>query len=314
MASTINTNVMSLNAQRNLSSSQAGLATTMQRLSSGLRVNSAKDDAAGLAIAERMQSQVRGMSVALRNANDAVSLTQTGEGALSKISDALQRMRELAVQSRNATNNDDDRASLQKEFAELQDEIRRVIDNTAFNGTKLLNGSIAGDLNFQVGANTSTSDRITVSKIDLVGTANQADAVNTDATKSTPEVVLATAYTRQSADAQGIYIGGFKNGSTTDKAGTTDIDTAINVIDKALERVNEQRATFGAVQNRFNAVIESLQINMENTSTSRGRIMDADFAAETANLARVQILTQAGTAMLAQANQTPEQVLALLRS
>ena len=314
MASTINTNVMSLNAQRNLTASQSGLATTMQRLSSGLRVNSAKDDAAGLAIAERMQSQVRGMSVALRNANDAVSLTQTGEGALSKISDALQRMRELAVQSRNATNNDDDRASLQKEFAELQDEIRRVIDNTAFNGTKLLNGSIAGDLNFQVGANTSTSDRITVSKIDLVGTANQADAVNTDATKSTPEVVLATAYTRQSADAQGIYIGGFKNGSTTDKAGTTDIDTAINVIDKALERVNEQRATFGAVQNRFNAVIERLQINMENTSTSRGRIMDADFAAETANLARVQILTQAGTAMLAQANQTPEQVLALLRS
>ena len=313
MASTINTNVMSLNAQRNLTSSQAGLATTMQRLSSGLRVNSAKDDAAGLAIAERMQSQVRGMSVALRNANDAVSLTQTGEGALSKISDALQRMRELAVQSRNATNNDDDRASLQKEFAELQDEIKRVIDNTAFNGRKLLDGS-SGNLDFQIGANTTSSDRISVTKIDLVGTANQTDAVSTDTTKSTAEVVLATAYTRQSADAQGIYIGGFKNGSTTDKAGTTDIDAAINVIDKALDRVNEQRATFGAIQNRFNAVIESLQVNIENTSTSRGRIMDADFAAETANLARSQILTQAGTAMLAQANQTPQQVLALLKS
>ena len=313
MASTINTNVMSLNAQRNLSSSQAGLATTMQRLSSGLRVNSAKDDAAGLAIAERMQGQVRGMSVALRNANDAVSLTQTGEGALSKISDSLQRMRELAVQSRNATNNNDDRASLQKEFAELQDEIKRVIDNTAFNGRKLLDGS-SGNLDFQVGANTSSSDRISVTKIDLVGTANQTDAVSTDTTKSTADVVLATAYTRQSADAQGIYIGGFKNGSTTDKAGTTDIDAAINVIDKALDRVNEQRATFGAVQNRFNAVIESLQVNIENTATSRGRIMDADFAAETANLARAQILTQAGTAMLAQANQTPQQVLALLKS
>ena len=313
MASTINTNVMSLNAQRNLSASQAGLTTTMQRLSSGLRVNSAKDDAAGLAIAERMQSQVRGMSVALRNANDAVSLTQTGEGALSKISDALQRMRELAVQSRNATNNDDDRASLQKEFAELQDEIKRVIDNTAFNGRKLLDGS-SGNLDFQVGANTTSSDRISVTKIDLVGTANQSDAVSTDTTKSTADVVLATAYTRQSADAQGIYIGGFKNGSTTDKAGTTDIDAAINVIDKALDRVNEQRATFGAIQNRFNAVIESLQVNIENTSTSRGRIMDADFAAETANLARSQILTQAGTAMLAQANQTPQQVLSLLRS
>jgi flagellin len=313
MASTINTNVMSLNAQRNLTSSQAGLATTMQRLSSGLRVNSAKDDAAGLAIAERMQSQVRGMSVALRNANDAVSLTQTGEGALSKISDALQRMRELAVQSRNATNNDDDRASLQKEFAELQDEIKRVIDNTAFNGRKLLDGS-SGNLDFQIGANTTSSDRISVTKIDLVGTANQTDAVSTDTTKSTSDVVLATAYTRQSADAQGIYIGGFKNGSTTDKAGTTDIDAAINVIDKALDRVNEQRATFGAIQNRFNAVIESLQVNIENTSTSRGRIMDADFAAETANLARSQILTQAGTAMLAQANQTPQQVLALLKS
>jgi len=313
MASTINTNVMSLNAQRNLTASQSGLATTMQRLSSGLRVNSAKDDAAGLAIAERMQSQVRGMSVALRNANDAVSLTQTGEGALSKISDALQRMRELAVQSRNATNNDDDRASLQKEFGELQDEIKRVIDNTAFNGTKLLDGT-SQKLEFQVGANTTASDKIEIAKIDLVGTPNQTDAVSTDATKSTADVVLGTAYTRQTENSEGIYIGGFKNGSTTVKAETTDIDIAINVIDKALDRVNEQRATFGAVQNRFNAVIENLQVNIENISTSRGRIMDADFAAETANLARSQILTQAGTAMLAQANQAPQQVLTLLRS
>jgi flagellin len=312
MASTINTNVMSLNAQRNLSSSQASQASAMQRLSSGLRVNSAKDDAAGLAIAERLQSQVRGMNVAVRNANDAVSLTQTAEGAIGKIGDSLQRMRELAVQARNATNSDDDRASLHKEFGELQDEIKRVIDNTSFNGKKLLNGD-GDDLAFQIGANTAADNRITIKKVDFVGAASLTNAVDADATKSTADVVLSTAYTKQSDGADGIYIGGFKNASTTDKAGTSDIDTAINVIDKALDRVSEQRATYGAAQNRFNTVIESLQINIENASASRGRIMDADFAVETANFSKSQILLQAGNAMLAQANQAPQQVLSLLR-
>lgn len=313
MASTINTNVMSLNAQRNLSTSQASQATAMQRLSSGLRVNSAKDDAAGLAIAERLQSQVRGMNVAVRNANDAVSLTQTAEGALGKITDSLQRMRELAVQSRNATNSDDDRASLQKEFGELQDEISRVISNTSFNGKTLLNSS--ENLNFQIGANTGIDDKITVKGVKLDGTANTASAKDADATVSTAAVVLGTASKRQAGtggSAEGIFIGG-KNNDGSANATPDNIDDAIKVIDKALDRISEQRSTYGAAQNRFNTVIDSLQINIENASASRGRIMDADFAVETANFSKSQILLQAGNAMLAQANQAPQQVLSLLR-
>ena len=311
MPQTINTNIVSLNAQRNMSSAQSSLATSMQRLSSGLRVNSAKDDAAGLAIAERMSSQVRGMNVAVRNANDGISLAQTGEGALGKIGDNLQRMRELAVQSRNATNSTGDRANLQKEFKELQDEIKRTVSNTSFNGTKLLNGS-SGDLAIQVGANTTGDDKITITGVDMNGTASLTDAVATDPTTSTAAVVLATAFSAQSDDAEGLAIGGKMNDGSTDVA-VGDIDTAINVIDKALDRVNEQRATFGATQNRLEAVISNLNVNIENQSAARGRIMDADFATETANLSRSQILQQAGNAMIAQANQLPQQVLSLLR-
>jgi flagellin len=295
----------------NLNSSQASLSTSMQRLSSGLRVNSAKDDAAGLAIAERMSAQVRGMNVAVRNANDAISLSQTAEGALGKVGDNLQRMRELAVQSRNATNSTGDRANLQKEFSELQAEIKRTVNNTSFNGTKLLDGS-SGDLSFQVGANTTADDKITVTGVDMNGTASLTNAVDTDATVSTSAVVLATAFTTQTDDGEGIAIGGKMNDGTTEVA-VTDVDTAINVIDKALDRVNEQRATFGAAQNRFEAVISNLQVGIENQTASRGRIMDADFATETANMSRAQILQQAGTAMVAQANQLPQQVLSLLR-
>ncbi|MFN3885879.1 MAG: flagellin [Aquabacterium sp.] len=311
MPQTINTNIVSLNAQRNMSSAQSSLATSMQRLSSGLRVNSAKDDAAGLAIAERMSSQVRGMNVAVRNANDGISLAQTAEGALGKIGDNLQRMRELAVQSRNATNSTGDRANLQKEFKELQDEIKRTVSNTSFNGTKLLNGS-SGDLAIQVGANTTGDDKITITGVDMNGTASLTDAVATDPTTSTAAVVLATAFSAQSDDAEGLAIGGKMNDGSTDVA-VGDIDTAINVIDKALDRVNEQRATFGATQNRLEAVISNLNVNIENQSAARGRIMDADFATETANLSRSQILQQAGNAMIAQANQLPQQVLSLLR-
>src|SRR5919206_4136417 len=155
MPQTINTNIASLNAQRNLNQSQSSLATSMQRLSSGLRVNSAKDDAAGLAIAERMNAQVRGMNVAVRNANDGISLAQTAEGALSKVGDSLQRMRELALQSRNATNSDSDKDSLNKEFAQLQSEISRVLGGTSFNGKHML-GTDATKLDFQVGANTTS--------------------------------------------------------------------------------------------------------------------------------------------------------------
>jgi flagellin len=280
MASTINTNVSSLNAQRNLTSSSSSLATSMQRLSSGLRVNSAKDDAAGLAIAERMNAQVKGMNVAIRNANDGISLSQTAEGALSKVGDSLQRMRELAVQARNATNSESDKDSLNQEFGQLQAEVTRVIGGTKFNGKNVI-GSGAGELTFQIGANTASEDSITVSTTDL----------NTDTT--------ITAVTGTAASI----------GSTAD---ATAIGTVIDDLDDALNTVNSQRAKFGATQSRFEAVIGNLQVGVENQSAARGRIMDADFATETANLSRAQILQKAGTAMVAQANQMPQGVLALL--
>jgi flagellin len=281
MPQTINTNIASLNAQRNLNASQSSLATSMQRLSSGLRVNSAKDDAAGLAIAERMNAQVRGMNVAVRNANDGISLAQTAEGALSKVGDSLQRMRELAVQARNSTNSDDDKDSLNKEFRELQNEISRVLGGTTFNGQTIL-GADATALTFQIGANTTADDTITVT------TANMA---------SDAAVVLVTG-----------------TASTIDSTSTAgSIATVINNIDDALDTVNNTRATFGATQSRFDAVISNLQQAVENQSAARSRIMDADFAAETAALSRAQILQQAGNAMVAQANQLPQQVLSLLR-
>jgi flagellin len=281
MSQTINTNIVSLNAQRNLNMSQSSLATSMQRLSSGLRINSAKDDAAGLAIAERMNAQVRGMNVAVRNANDGISLAQTGEGALSKVGDSLQRMRELAVQSRNATNSDSDKDSLNKEFAQLQSEISRVLGGTTFNGKHIL-GSDATTLVFQVGANTTADDTISVDTSDM--TANS----DITAVTGTSAVIDSTA-----------------------TAGA--IATVIDNIDTALDTVNNTRATFGATQSRFDAVIANLQQGAEAQSAARSRIMDADFAAETSNLSRSQILQQAGNAMVAQANQLPQQVLALLR-
>lgn len=321
MPQTINTNTVSMNAQRNLNTSQMSLATSMQRLSSGLRVNSAKDDAAGLAIAERMNSQIRGMNVAIRNANDAISMAQTAEGALGKIGDNLQRMRELAIQSRNATNSAGDRANLQKEFLSLQSEIGRTINGTSFNGQKLFDGS-GSDLDFQVGAGTTTDDRITVGEVDLFGT-GAADGNKAGVTDPDPavraalgnNVVLQTVilgFADTTNGTNGIAIGGFRDDGTTAIDGL-DIDAAVNVIDEALTRINDTRANFGAAQNRFEAVISNLQTNTENQSAARGRIMDADFAAETANLSRAQILQQAGTAMVSQANQLPQQVLSLLK-
>jgi len=313
MAQSINTNMPSLNAQRNLNTSQTSLATSMQRLSSGLRVNSAKDDAAGLAIAERMNTQIRGMNVAVRNANDGISFAQTAEGSLSKIGDNLQRMRELAVQSRNATNSEGDRSNLQKEFTQLQEEIDRTIKNSKFNGGSLFS-SASTTLTFQVGAGTEDSDRITVSSAALGGgTAASAGVViaTFDGSLSQTEVqnLMATLTTTNTGNstAAGISIGG------TSAVVGTDIDSAIKVIDEALTQVNDKRAQFGAVQNRFEAVISNLQVSVENESAARGRIMDADFAAETGNLSRSQILQQAGTAMLTQANQLPQAVLQLLQ-
>jgi flagellin len=275
MGTTINTNVVSLNAQRNLAASQSSLSTSMARLSSGLRVNSAKDDAAGLAIAERMNTQVKGMNVAIRNAGDAISLSQTAEGALGKVADSLQRMRELAVQSANATNAVSDRANLDAEFQQLNAEVTRVLTGTKFNGTSLLN--TAGTLDFQVGANNAATDKISVSTTDLT---------------------------------TGTGVSGVTAGGITTAALSL---TAMDDIDTAITEISTARASFGAVQNRFESVIANLQVNSENQAASRGRIVDADFAAETANLSKSQVLQQAGMAMVAQANALPNGVMQLLR-
>ena len=287
MPQTINTNLASLNAQRNLSTSQGSLATSMQRLSSGLRVNSAKDDAAGLAIAERMNTQVRGMNAAIRNANDGISLAQTSEGSLGKVADALQRMRELSVQSANATNSATDKVSLDKEFGELAKEIQRVLGGTTFNGKHVL-GAEAGSMQFQVGANTTADDTITITTTDLT-------------TDGTITVVAGTDNT------------GAGRAVIDDTADITAIHGVIDNIDIALDTVNSARATLGASQSRFESVISNLMVSVENQTAARSRIMDADFAAETANLSRAQILQQAGNAMVAQANQLPQQVMRLLQ-
>jgi len=283
MTLSINTNIASIDAQRNLASSQSSLATSMQRLSSGLRINTAKDDAAGLSIAERMNAQVRGMNVAIRNSNDGISLAQTADGALAQVSNSLQRMRELAVQARNSTNSSSDKDSLNKEFGQLQAEITRVLGGTAFNGKKIL-GSDATTLNFQVGANTTADDTVSIKTTDMVTN----DATMSAVTNTGTAVI---------------------DSSATSGA----IGTVIDNIDKAIDDVNDTRATFGATQSRFDSIISNLQSSVENQTAARSRIMDADFATETANMSRANVLQQAGTAMIAQANQQPSQVLSLLR-
>jgi flagellin len=284
---TINTNLVSLNAQRNLATSQSQLANSMQRLSSGLRVNSAKDDAAGLAIAERMNTQVRGMNVAMRNANDGISMAQVGEGALGKVSDIFQRMRELAVQSANGTNTDADRVSLNEEFVQLAQEATRTLGGTQFNGQAILQSTATST--FQIGANNTTDiDQLAVTAFDWT--------TNTAITGALGSAVI--------------------TGTDVPTVQVTDIPTAqaaISAIDTAINAVNSQRAEFGAVQNRFENVVATLMVASENQAAARSRIMDADYAAETANLSRAQILQQAGNAMVAQANQLPQQVLSLLQ-
>ncbi len=400
MPQTINTNVSSLTAQRNLNSSQSSLATSMQRLSSGLRVNSAKDDAAGLAIAERMNTQIRGLNVAARNANDGISLAQTAEGALGKVGDMLQRMRELAVQSSNATNSSDDRKALQAEVTQLRDEIDRVAKTTNFNGSKLLDGSFSA-ATFQVGANSGenitvaaltnssaaglgkvqygekTSAAVTAGEVSGFATAVTAgdlkisvggteyalgalaaaksaeerlgqtvEAINrttadsgvtaflkkdettgaysmeirSSKTNATTGAALAVTSSGFTTAATGVTTGGIDTTSVS-KSGisTMSIETvqdawlAIKQIDDSLKQVNSTRATLGAAQSRFESAVSSIQIQSENTSAARGRIVDADFAQETANMSRAQILQQAGTAMVSQANQSSQGVLSLLR-
>jgi len=385
---TINTNVQSLNAQRNLAASQSSLSTSMQRLSSGLRINSAKDDAAGLAISERMSAQVRGLNVAARNANDGISLAQTAEGSLGKVGDMVQRIRELAVQSANATNTATDRASLQSEVAELTAEIQRVATQTSFNNTKLLDGSFTSQ-NFQVGANVGEVISLTsLANVQLaslgqlqandtytqtlsnatatvfanamsmsingvtVSSSGAADApsaatafkaafdaaklVNTNnatlntglanvtmtaagAITSTDQNLTLSAFTNISGPTAGTTAGTVSTGATTDGIVGLNISTtegatkAITAMDTALSAINTARGTMGTIQSRFENAISNINVTSENLSAARGRIVDADFAKETSNLSRAQILQQAGTAMVAQANQLPQGVLSLLR-
>ena len=400
MGMSINTNVVSINAQRNLGLSGGSLATSMQRLSSGLRVNSAKDDAAGLAIAERMSTQVKGLAVASRNANDGISLAQTAEGALGKVGDMLQRMRELAVQSSNATNSKSDREALQAELSQLRDEVDRVAKTTSFNGAKLLDGSFTGAV-FQVGAN--SGDNITVgalanTKVAELGNSTYGKAadlasatvkdqaaasisagevtititgangtavtakIEKDANVTKDEALgkVLEAINSKTADTGVVAFYNTENknielratenqdnseavanvavstsgsvaaldtayaAASVTQAGGKGIDAvkidtqagaweALQRIDKALDKVSSARAELGAIQTRFEKSIENIDIMGENISAARGRITDADFAKETANLSRTQILQQAGTAMVAQANQLPQQVLSLLR-
>jgi flagellin len=281
MAMTINTNIMSLNAQRNATSSQMSLATSMQRLSSGLRVNSAKDDAAGIAIADRMNTQVRGMTVAIRNANDGISLSQVAEGGLAVVTDILQRMRELAVQSINSTNTSADIGALNQEYTQLSQELARNMSSVEFNGTALF--TTTADFTFQIGANMGQT--VTVSASDLGVATGAITGVLPDTGAASALVISANA--ENSAN--------------------------LGAIDAALNAVNSSRATLGAIQSRFSQTITYLQTAVENQTAARGRIMDADFAAETASMSRSQILQQAGTAMIAQANQMPQSVLQLLK-
>ncbi len=269
MTLSINTNVMSLNAQRNVNGTSRGLASAMEHLSSGLRVNSAKDDAAGLAIAERMTAQVRGLQVGIRNAADAISLAQTAEGALGSMTEALQRMRELSVQSVNASNSATDRTSLDSEFQALNTEINAIASRVTFNGIAILAGG-AGVQDFQIGAN--VGDTISVTTTD------------------------------RSAVAPG--------GDVTTVANA---NTAIAAIDGVLDTINADRATLGAAMSQIGNAVVAQEATLQNTTAARGRIMDADFAAETANLTRFQILQQAGISMIAQANVAPQNVLALLQ-
>ena len=282
MAMVINSNIASLNSQRMLSATNSSLQTSMERLSSGLRVNSAKDDAAGLAIADKMTSQIRGMTVAMRNANDGISMAQTAESAMGSITETLQRMRDLGVQAANrGAVSAKDRQKLQTEFKQLGDEINRIINNTEFNGKKILAGSLVG-ARFQVGAGTSANNQISITVSNLTG----ASGVGS------------------------IQGGGASIGSN---ATSNNVLSAITKIDNAIAKIDEFRSKLGAVQNRFTTTIGNLQSSIENQSAARSRIMDADFAVETSNLSRSQILQQAGSAMLAQANQSQQNVLSLLR-
>ena len=275
----VNSNIASLNAQRNLNQSNSALASSLQKLSSGLRVNSAKDDAAGLAVSEGLTSQIRGNSQGIRNAYDGISVAQTAESALGQVGNNLQRIREISVQAANGSISDDNRSQLQKEVDQLTQEVSRIVQTTNFNGTKLLSGG--SGLTFQVGSSGSTDNQVTTSGVELSGIA--------------------------------AYSGSLTATGTVNVSSSGAASAAIASMDAAIQTVTNTRATFGAVQNRFEAVIANTQAYVENLSASRSRIVDTDFASETATLTRNQILQQAGTAILGQANTVPQAALSLLR-
>ncbi|MEF9675578.1 flagellin [Pectobacterium aroidearum] len=285
----INTNIMSLTTQNNLNKSQSALGTAIERLSSGLRINSAKDDAAGQAIANRMTAQIKGMTQAARNANDGISLTQTAEGNLNEINNNLQRIRELATQAANDPNGKTDRDSIVKEMTQRINEVNRVAQSASFNGTKLLDGSASAGIIIQVGANTGSTETITIDSTALIN-ATTGGSMSDVSDKITALGSVATGSSANSA-AQDLI---------------TSLDTALSAVDTA-------RSNLGAIQNRFSSTITNLNNSINNLSSARSRIEDADYATEVSNMSRSQILQQAGTSVLSQANQVPQTVLSLLR-
>jgi len=280
MALTVNTNIASLTAQNNLSNSSTSLNLSLQRLSSGLRVNSAKDDAAGLAISQTLTSAIRGNNQAIRNANDGISVGQTAEGALGQIANNLQRIREIATQSSNGSVSDTNRSQLQKEVDQLTQEISRIVQTTQFNGTSLLSGG--NTLTFQVGSSGSTDNTVSVSASDLT---TQLSSYNSSLT----------------------------NTATINVLSQTGAQAQLSALDADIGTVSNIRSTFGAVQNRFDAVVANLQNYVTNLTAANSRIVDVDFASETANLTKNQILQQAGTSILKQANSLSQSALTLLQ-
>lgn len=379
MALTVNTNVSALNTQRNLNASSNNLATSLQRLSTGSRINSAKDDAAGLQIANRLTSQINGLNIAVKNSNDGISMAQTAEGALEQSTAILQRMRDLSLQSANGSNSDKERTALNSEVTELKKELDRISNTTSFGGKKLLDGSF-GTTTFQVGSAANETISVKINEMSTsslkanyssgtIASAAFADVAASGAVfkakigDNNVEIKVASGGTYTSNEEAGqalataindanIGIGAFAqsdgsiklvsslestkitavsggagasgagitmdavSGKTVqgiDISGVQGSQEAIIVIDQAIEAIDAQRADLGAVQNRFENTIGNLQNIAENVSAARGRIKDTDFASETANLSKQQILQQAGTAILAQANQLPQAVLSLLR-
>lgn len=274
------TNVASLNAQRNLTGTQSALAASIGRLSSGMRINTAADDAAGLGISENLKADIRSLAQAQRNTNDGISMSQVAEGSMNEMQGIVSRMRELAVQSANQTLGSTERGYIQTEFGQLRNEINRISAVTEFNGQKLVDGSASAGLTFQVGKENTTDDRISMS-----------------ITKLTTSTLGSTSLHVASASLSTV----------------TNARAALGAFDKAIEQLSTARSKVGAVQNRLQVTVSNLAVSQENLSAANSRIRDVDVASETASLTKAQILSQAGLAVLAQANQLPQSALSLLR-